>query len=301
MKSIVLLVLAVPVAFQQAARLEPPALQEMVQAEREFAAMGAEKGVYESFFKYFGEEGIGFNPHPGKFREGARANPPPDPPPPRQFKLEWWPVYGDVSESGDLGYNTGPTLVTDLTPQNRPARHGYFFSVWKKQADGAWNVAVDMGVGTPDADPAWQDRLRYVRAPQDESKVIATRDASSGREEMMKLEGEFSKSTRESTPSGYAKYTARIVRLHRPGAFPILGREAVTKFVETSTLAVDEWEGIDGGVARSGELGYTYGRYGIRVSGTSEKGYFTHVWKRDGKGEWKLVAEVMSPMPSEAR
>jgi ketosteroid isomerase-like protein len=293
------LFLAMPM--QETPRIEPPALQEMVQAEREFAAMGAEKGVYESFFKFFGEEGISFNPHPGKFREGARANPPPDPPPPRQFKLEWWPVYGDVSESGDLGYNTGPTLVTDLTPQNRPARHGYFFSVWKKQPDGVWNVAVDMGVGTPGVDPAWQDRLRYVRAPQEESMKVATRDAASGREEMMRLEGEFSKATRAGAPSGYAKFSAAIVRLHRPRAFPMLGKEAVAKFVETSKVEVVEWEGIDGGVAASGELGYTYGRYGIQVSGGSETGYFTHVWKRDAKGDWKLVAEVMSPIPAEVR
>ncbi|MGH9319156.1 MAG: hypothetical protein ACRD3V_04620 [Vicinamibacteria bacterium] len=62
------------------------------------------KGVYESFFKYFGEEGVAFNPHPHRFREEARRNPPPEPPPPREFKLEWWPVCGDVAESGDLGY-----------------------------------------------------------------------------------------------------------------------------------------------------------------------------------------------------
>jgi ketosteroid isomerase-like protein len=299
MRTFALFLLAAPVESQEAPRLEPKALQEMVQTEREFAAMGAEKGVHESFFKYFGEEGISFSPHPGKFREGARANPPPDPPPPRQFKLEWWPVYGDVSESGDLGYNTGPTLVTDVTPQNRPARHGYFFSVWKKQVDGTWTVAVDMGVGTPSADPAWQDRLRYVRAPQEESKGVAPR--GSGRDEMMKLEAEFSKSTRESASAGYARYTAGIVRLHRPGAFPMLGRAAVAKFVESSKLGVVEWEGIDGSVAASGDLGYTYGRYGIQVSGASEKGYFTHVWKRDGNGAWKLVAEVMSPVPAEAR
>lgn len=301
MNSIVFLFLAAPVETQETPRLEPAALQEMVETERAFAAMGAEKGVYESFFKYFGEEGISFSPHPGKFREGARANPPPNPPPARQFKLEWWPVYGDVAQSGDLGYNTGPTLVTDVTPQNQPSRHGYFFSVWKKQQDGTWNVAVDMGVPTPGVDPAWQDRLRYVRAPQEASKGIAPRDASSGTAEMMKLEGEFSKSTRKSAPSGYARYVAGFVRLHRPGEFPMIGREAVSRYVETSLLVVDQWEGIDGGVAASGELGYTYGSYGIRLSGASEKGYFTHVWKRDGKGEWKLVAEVMSPVPVESR
>jgi hypothetical protein len=114
-------------------------------------------------------------------------------------------------------------------------------------------------------------------------------------------EAELSKSTRESATAGYAKYTAGFVRLHRPGAFPMLGREAVAEFVASSRLTVEDWEGIDGGIAASGELGYTYGRYGIRLSGAAETGHFTNVWKRDAEGEWQLVAEVMSPVGAEAR
>lgn len=105
----------------------------MVATERAFAAMGAEKGVRESFYEFFGEEGISFNAHPTRFREYARKNPVPTPAPAREFKLEWWPVYGDVAESGDLGHNTGPTLFTDLTPQNRPSGH-ITFSPFEKSS-----------------------------------------------------------------------------------------------------------------------------------------------------------------------
>src|SRR6266545_2297215 len=192
---------------QKREKLEPAALNEMVDTERSFAAMGAEKGVRESFFEFFGEDGIGFNPHPGKFRENARKNPLPANPPPREFKLEWWPVYGDVADSGDLGYNTGPTLVTDLTAQNRPARHGYFFSVWKRQPDGNWRVAVDMGVSTPGVDTNNQDRARYVRAPQEKYKKTKPVVGAAGRAEMMKLEGEFLKAaTHHGGRDGYLGY-----------------------------------------------------------------------------------------------
>lgn len=293
---------AVLVSAQQPPKIEPPALREMVGTERGFAAMGAEVGVYDSFFKYFGEEGIGFSPHPEKFRERARKNPPPTPRPPREWKLEWWPVYGDVAESGELGYNTGPTLVTDLTPQNRPASHGYFFSVWKKQADGTWNVAVDMGTDTPGPDLAQQDRLRYARAPQEKYKKVKL-TGSAGRAELMRLEGAFFQAARnQGGDKAYVAYMADYCRIHRRGIFPVLGREAAGKYFAGQNLSVTQWEAIDGGVSASGELGYAYGRYEIKktengAEGT-EKGYFTRVWKRDSKGNWKLVADVTNALPA---
>jgi ketosteroid isomerase-like protein len=280
------------------AALEPPALREMVETERAFAAMGAEKGVRESFFEFFGEEGVSFNPRPGRFREFARKHPLPDPPPPREFKLEWWPVYGDVAESGDLGYNTGPTLVTDLTPQKRPSRHGYFFSVWKREPEGTWRVAVDMGADSPGPDPAHQDRLRYERAPQEPSRKIPARDAAAGRAEILELESRFGESlVRSGLRQGYLDAVAEHARVHRVKNFPILGKEAISDFFAKQKVRAVRSEGIDGGIASSGELGYSYGRYELKYEDRSEKGYFTHVWKRNGKGEWKLVADVTSPLP----
>jgi ketosteroid isomerase-like protein len=270
----------------------------MVETERTFAAMGAEKGVRESFFEFFGEEGISFVPHPAKFREFARKNPLPNPPPAREFKLEWWPVYGDVAESGDLGYNTGPTLVSDLTPQNRPSRHGYFFSVWRKQPDGLWRVAVDMGAESPGPDPAHQDRLRYERAPQEPYKKDPPGEASEGRSEILGLESRFREAlVRQGVRDGYLGSVAENARVHREKTFPVLGKKAIGDYFKDRKLTVLAWEGIDGGVSTSGELGYSYGRYEIREDERSEKGYFTHVWKRDGNGEWKLVADVTSPLP----
>jgi ketosteroid isomerase-like protein len=292
------LLLGLVAAAQAPPKLSPPALNEMVETERTFAAVGAEKGVRESFFEFFGEEGISFVPHPAKFREFARKNPLPDPPPPREFKLEWWPVYGDVAESGDLGYNTGPTLVSDLTPQKRPSRHGYFFSVWKKQPDGLWRVAVDMGAESPGPDPAHQERLRYERAPQEPYKKDPPSDAAEGRSEILGLESRFRETlVRQGVREGYLGSVAENPRVHRAKTFPVLGKKAIGDYFKDRKLTVVAWEGIDGGVSASGELGYSYGRYEIRQEERSEKGYFTHVWKRGGNGEWKLVADVTSPLP----
>jgi ketosteroid isomerase-like protein len=298
--------MGISLAAQNPAEMHPKALREMVETERAFAALGAEKGVRESFFKFFGEEGISFSPHPGKFRENARRNPQPNPPPPLEFKLEWWPVYGDVADSGELGYNTGPTLVTDRTAQHRPPRHGYFFSVWKMQPDGAWRVAVDMGSDTPGPDPAQQDRTRYTRAPQEKYRKVKPASAAAGRAEMLAMEWKLEQVAREHGRAGYVSMLGTHCRVHRPGRLPILGRDAAAKYFDEIQLTVLSSEGMDGAVAQSGELGYTYGRYEAKMlhenAERAVQGYFTHVWKRDGRGDWKLVADVINvlPPPSQA-
>ena len=48
-----------------------------------------------------------------------------------------------------MGFNLGPSLLTPPPgdDKNKP-RHGYFFSVWKRQADGKFKVVLDIGSDT---------------------------------------------------------------------------------------------------------------------------------------------------------
>ena len=60
-----------------------------------------------------------------------------------------------VARSGDLAYETGNYTMTMTGPDNRPAtEQGHYVVVWRKQADGAWKVAVDVPVSDPPAGPA---------------------------------------------------------------------------------------------------------------------------------------------------
>ncbi|MCI0402822.1 MAG: nuclear transport factor 2 family protein, partial [Acidobacteria bacterium] len=276
----------------------PQDLTDMVETERAFARTSVERGVPLSFYEFFAEDGISFSPHPGKYRENFRKDPP-QPPAQRQFMLNWWPVYGDVAESGELGYNTGPVLFSDLTPQKRPSRHGYFFSVWKKQADGTWRVVVDMGTDVPPVENSAQQLVPYVRAPQHKTGKFTRKEASAARSELLAQEGEFLKAaTHHGYGDGYLGYLADYARIHRVGVVPITGKAAAGDYLGKQRVKLTAWEAIDGGVAASGELGYTYGRYELQDNGASpakvEKGYYTRVWKRDPAGVWKIVADVTS-------
>jgi ketosteroid isomerase-like protein len=61
------------------------------------------------------------------------------------FAVKWQPVSVTVSSSGDLGYSIGTDEMTFNGPDGQPVvEKGKYMTIWKKQADGSWKVAVDM-------------------------------------------------------------------------------------------------------------------------------------------------------------
>jgi len=61
-------------------------------------------------------------------------------------RLTWAPVGADISASGDLGYTWGTYEFRSKGPDGVDrVEHGKYLTVWKKQPDGTWKVAVDMG------------------------------------------------------------------------------------------------------------------------------------------------------------
>jgi len=63
--------------------------------------------------------------------------------------LSWRPTSAEASASGDLGYTIGRW---EWGPRSGgpPERRGTYVTIWRKQADGAWKVVLDVG----NADPA---------------------------------------------------------------------------------------------------------------------------------------------------
>jgi ketosteroid isomerase-like protein len=99
---------------------------------------------------------------------------------------------------------------------------------------------------------------------------------------------------------GYLKYLSKDARLHRNGAFPIIGLSAIRPFLSTNESAL-AWDPIKSDVSQSDDLGYTYGSYELKSPGAKEpeRGYYVRVWKRDGRGIWKLALDTFSPIPPE--
>ena len=289
--ALLLLVPTLPVLTQE--KDLPPAQVELVNAERAFAKLALERGVRESFIAYFADDGIGFAPHPQKVKEAFSNSPAPATRP--SIALHWAPVYGDIAQAGDLGWNTGPTFIEDTGPEKKPARHGMFFSVWKKQSDGSWRVALDLGGNTPAA-------VAPQNAPFKSSyRASSKRPAASVNVEeevagLLKVEREFLGAAKSSgLGQAYQSRLSDDARVHRPGVMPVVGKDALRGWLAQQTMALSG-EPIKADVSRSGDLGYVYGGYELGGA-QPQKGYFARVWKRDAEGQWRIVVDTISPLP----
>lgn len=278
-----------------------PALASLVEAERAFARTSVEKGIRDSFLEFFADDAINFQPHPAKAREAILSRPAPPTRPP--VTLNWEPLWADVSAAGDMGYTTGPYTLVDNSPEKRPASHGYYFSVWKKQPDGNWKVAIDVGIQVPAPAvpaPAFH-AVRQVRLKKPE----AAWSVEAGRAALMELERRF---LREAQARGYVPafldYLTPESRLHRQQVLPLVGKDAIRAFMAQKPLSAT-WEPMKADIAQSGDLGYVYGSYELRDNPAQakaiEKGYFVRVWKRMADGRWKVALDLTHPLPPEQK
>ena len=271
----------------------PPAQAELVNTERAFAKLAVERGVRESFIAYFADDGVGFAPHPHKVKERFSNSPAPAARPPPT--LNWAPVYGDIAQAGDLGWNAGPTLIEDTSPEKKPARHGMFFSVWKRQSDGSWRVALDLGGETPAAVAPLNAPFKtyYQASGKGPTVDVNAEEEIAG---LLKVEREFLAAAKASSlGQAYRSRLSDDARVHRPGVMPVAGKDALRDWLARQTMTLSG-EPIKADVSRSGDLGYVYGSYELGGA-QPQNGYFARVWKRDAKGQWRIVMDIVRPLP----
>lgn len=85
--------------------------------------------------------------------------------------------------------------------------------------------------------------------------------------------------------------------LLRPESYPIVGKNEVAKRLplHQDSLFTLSWEPLDGYIAKSGELGYTYGTYKISYKDKSlpdENGTYVTIWKKNEGGSWKFLLDT---------
>ena len=114
---------------------------------------------------------------------------------------------------------------------------------------------------------------------------------------LLAAEGSFlATSAAESIGRAYGARLADEARVHRPGAMPVTGRIALGEWA-TAQAGRFRGEALFADVAKSGELGYTWGSY-ERIGDAPEAGYFARVWKKDERNEWRIVMDTVSPVPA---
>ena len=95
-----------------------------------------------SLFWRMTESSFGPDPLNGKEVWGKR--------PETGFDLIWEPTFAVIARSADFGYDTGPAKWRANKKEEKFTGHGQFISIWKKQKDGSWKVALDCGIENPE-------------------------------------------------------------------------------------------------------------------------------------------------------
>ena len=275
-------------------------LKSMVETERAFSRMSEEKGTRESFAAFIAEDGILFRPTAVLGKKWMQEHP--LPPSTKRSLLSWQPIFAAVSGAGDLGYTTGPWQFKQDIKDAKPVAFGNFMTVWRKQADGSWKFALDLGISNPEPKtPAttWQPDVIQTGA-----RGFAKDDPERARAALLNVDREFSKASASVGASeAFLLYAAKDVRLFRNDHFPFVGRRAGADALAPIT-AKWTWSPSFAGVSISGDLGYSYGIYELREKGgarlVSERGNYARVWKKV-IGDWKLVVDVADPLPPQAK
>lgn len=261
------------------------AIRAMVEAEKKFYEMGQEKGTRAAFLAFLAEDGIVFRPGPlnGKEVWGKREE--------TGFDLVWEPTFAAIARSADFGYNTGPAKWRANKQEEKFSGHGQFISIWKKQKDGSWKVALDVGIENPE--PAGKlESLRTIVPP--ESKTPA--DLNAAQTSRWEIQQKFAEAAKKDSAMAAMVFAAPEIRVYRDGHFPAIGKQAASKLLDAAAGRLS-FEMLGADMSRSADLSYTYGRYSkLRPKGT-EQGHYFQIWQTDDAGAWKLVLDWAQPLP----
>lgn len=286
--SVLGLLLAVPLRLQ--ADDPQVAARAIVENEQKFFQMGQEQGTRAAFLAFLADESIVFRPGPlnGK-QEWAKR-------PENSVSLKWKPLFVGMSRSADLAYSTGPSEWRKKKEDEKPFGYGQFISIWRKQKDGSWKVAVDVGNEVPGAPKNEQSEVEYwISEARPASDALGT-PAKKFRE----AEAAFAAAAKADSTIALSEACIPGVRVHREGVFPAVGKEPARLMlsVRRGKLSLER---LGGGLSEAGDLAYSYGKYALDLAQNIERGHYLQIWRTEPDGTWKIALDFQTPLPNEQK
>ena len=276
--SVLLLVAAsIPFGAAQAAPISP---NDVIAAERAFAADAQERGWIAAFKKYAAHDALVLQPDPVNAQE-ALANEPNEP---ADKSLKWWPVWAGIARSGELGFTTGPYTAGDKA-------FGHYFTVWVKQTDGAWRWIFDGGP---------RNEARSPLGPESEPSYLPTATSSSGTAdkawgEIGKLEVALAEAAKGDAKAAYLTSLAGDARLMGSPAQPAIDNDARIAELDHRAATI-EFTQLGGRASKAGDLVFTYGDAKWTRDGEPRRGHYVRIWQKRAGG-WTIVFDEILGVP----
>jgi ketosteroid isomerase-like protein len=269
--AVLALLAAAPAAWASSPPIDP---SEIVAAERAFAADGLALGIRQSFLKHSAPEAIVFQPGPVKVQDAFAKAPDDAKGPP----LAWWPLWAGISNSGDLGFTTGP-----FTYGGKPA--GYYFTVWAKQADGTWKWIFDGGAPGDSSQAAGPD-TPIIALPPGDTNFVLDDEASTN---VRVAEDALAERSATDSAAAYKDFLAPYARVQGSRLPPATTPEAVAKELATRPKSI-HFSSLGGQASKAGDLVWTFGD----AEWNGGHGHYVRIWqRRDG---WRIVFDELLPI-----
>lgn len=268
----------------QAQHLPHPALQELVNVEREFIQMAKEKNTRDAFLYFLADSAVTFGKEPRKGKQYLEEQTP------GNDWLYWDIAYSDIAASGDFGFNLGPWEYRRNRKDEKPVASGSFISVWRKQADGKWKNVIDIGVSHPlsEEKTVWTTSLIPAGHEQPEKPI-------SFEVFLKEQENAFIQAYHYRGNEAFDFWLSEEARIFRSDAEPFV--RAGKETYEKSTQKI-QYKPLGGAIAASSDLAYVYGTASLdwmRKEGPQiVPAHYLRIWKKEKNKGWKIVVDVLS-------
>ncbi len=122
-------------------------VDEMLKADRAFAAMAERDGVPAAF----AAEDVHMFPDGAQPYQGRDTLIERYATWPASADMTWTPAGGMASEAGDFGFTWGRYIFTAVGASGgETVEHGKYLSVWRKDKNGEWKFVADIGNVNPE-------------------------------------------------------------------------------------------------------------------------------------------------------
>ncbi|HEV7330734.1 MAG TPA: nuclear transport factor 2 family protein [Flavisolibacter sp.] len=245
-------------------------LDEMIRAEKSFAAYSVLHGTKDAFLKFADTTAIMFNkgePVDGYQLWLGREK--------RPGVLNWRPRYAEIAASGDFGYTCGPWTFQPQTTADKIVATGYFFTVWKRNSEGEWKFILDVGT---DAGPAMEDTTVLMQGAETRKGAEIT---------MLEAESDFIRMFKIDSAKAYQLFLSGNALLARE-ATGFQNKQKLLQASSNTNKGITAFSALGSGLAPSGDLGFVYGT--ATMNGKKEA--YLRIWRNEPKG-WKIALQLL--------
>lgn len=263
-------------------------IQSLLAAENYFSSLSIEKGIRKAFLEVSDKETIVFRPSAvpaKKFYRKLKKD---------STYLSWFPSFARISKSGDWGFTSGPS-ISKQTKDSPHTTHGQYLSVWKRNINGVWKLALDGGITHPE--PKGEPKLDFLTNTGKFFRQHSTIRQQQREDIVLSTDKLFSLSLKALGTDAYKEFGHQDIHVLFPGNYPVIGKDHVISFFNKHKIRIIS-ENIETDRAFGGDYAYTYGKASVTQNGKINEFNYVRVWQVSDDHNWNVLFELFSPTGS---